>query len=60
MQKVFKPDLDPFQRKRKKVGILPRCEGFGRRDTLMNVDAPSYESEGEAAEEKQVNYLRTN
>jgi hypothetical protein len=48
----FKLDLEIFFNE-KKVGNLPRWEGFGRRDTLMGVDAPSYESEGEAAEGKQ-------
>jgi hypothetical protein len=36
-----------------KVENLPKCEGFGRSDTLMGIDASSYESEGEAAEGKQ-------
>ena len=45
----IKLELVRFQRKGNKVQNLPRCEGFGRRDTLIGVDAPSYESEGEAA-----------
>ena len=51
---IFKLESDFFSTK--KIANLPRCEGFGRRDTLMGVDAPSYESEGEAAE-RTVNYL---
>ena len=34
----------------KEVRNQPRCEGFGRSDTLIGVEASSYESEGEAPE----------
>ena len=38
----------------KKAENSPRCEGLGRRDTFTGVDAPSYESEGDAAWEIQL------
>ena len=50
MNIYFNLKLDGFRRVKKKVGNQPRCEGFGRRDTLIGVEASSYESEGEAAE----------
>ena len=52
MNIYFNLKLDGFRRVKKKVGNQPRCEGFGRSDTLIGVEASSYESEGEAAKRK--------
>ena len=50
---LFQSGIRWFSTGEKKVWNQPRCEGFGRRDTLIGVEASSYESEGEAAEGKQ-------